>query len=333
MCTAFLAPLQGAIHFPRLTGGGASLENAPLAPGYFPWRLRRESHLDGGKLMKMPVGSRHRRATSAQWHSHCLNHRGELGTRDLKGYILYNPPFYTRRCVMRDLNRRDLLKISGAAAAGAALPSFATYQSTARPAPASYPEILREPDSIVAFTDDQTLPLIRQGQRWNSGSIAVELKPRGAGAATEIAVAIEAPGVALQRVRLRWLARMPEGTRILGDQWERSYGDLEWRGLMPERVLPWYFLAAGARAAHAYGVRTGAAAFCFWQADASGISMWLDVRNGGAGVDFGVPASGCCGDSFAPWRRRRNALSSGAVVLPRVVRSAAAACRSSVRRQ
>ena len=189
---------------------------------------------------------------------------------------------------MRELNRRDLLKISGAAAAGAALPSFAAAQSTARPVPASYPEILREPDSIVAYTDDQTIPLTRQGQRWNSGSLAVELKPRGTGAATEIAIAIEAPGVALQRVRLRWLARMPEGTRILGDQWERSYGDLEWRGLIPDRVMPWYFLAAGARATHAYGVRTGAAAFCFWQADAAGISMWLDVRNGGAGVDLGA---------------------------------------------
>jgi len=75
MCTAFLAPLQGAIHFPRLTGGFASLENAPLAPGYFPSRRRRESHLDGGRLMKMPVGGRHRRDMSTQWHSHCLNHR------------------------------------------------------------------------------------------------------------------------------------------------------------------------------------------------------------------------------------------------------------------
>ena len=73
MCTAFLAPLQAAIHLPRSTGGCVSLENAPLAPGYFPSRLRRESHLDGGKLVKMPVVSRHPRAMSAQWHSQRLN--------------------------------------------------------------------------------------------------------------------------------------------------------------------------------------------------------------------------------------------------------------------
>jgi len=69
MCTVFLAPLKGAIHFPGLTGGCASLWIAPLAPGYFPSRLRHESHLDGGKLMKMPVGSRHWRALFAQLHS------------------------------------------------------------------------------------------------------------------------------------------------------------------------------------------------------------------------------------------------------------------------
>ena len=188
---------------------------------------------------------------------------------------------------MHDLNRRDLLKISAAAAAGAVMPPFAAAQNSARPAPSAYPEILREPDSVVAFTDDQTLPLARQGRRWISGPVVVELRPRGTDAATELAVAIEAPGVALQRVRLRWLAPMPGGTRILGDHWERSYGDLEWRGLIPERILPWYFLAAGTDAAHAYGVRTGAAALCFWQADASGISLWLDVRNGGAGVNLG----------------------------------------------
>jgi alpha-galactosidase len=34
-------------------------------------------------------------------------------------------------------------------------------------------------------------------------------------------------------------------------------------------------------------VKTGANAFCFWQADAEGISLWLDVRNGGSGVQLG----------------------------------------------
>ena len=29
------------------------------------------------------------------------------------------------------------------------------------------------------------------------------------------------------------------------------------------------------------------AAFCFWQADPSGITLWVDVRNGGSGIELG----------------------------------------------
>ncbi len=100
-------------------------------------------------------------------------------------------------------------------------------------------------------------------------------------------VRIEAPEVPLLRVHLRWQAAVPERWRILNDQWERSYGDLEWRGLVGERVLPWYFLAFDGRATHGYGVATGASCFAFWQADPAGISLWLDLRNGGSAVRLG----------------------------------------------
>ena len=29
-------------------------------------------------------------------------------------------------------------------------------------------------------------------------------------------------------------------TEVLGDAWERSYGDLAWTHTIPDRVLPWY---------------------------------------------------------------------------------------------
>ncbi|MGW3307623.1 hypothetical protein ACWDG9_13680 [Streptomyces sp. NPDC001073] len=37
----------------------------------------------------------------------------------------------------------------------------------------------------------------------------------------------------------------PEDARILGDAWERGYGDLQWRTLQPDRALPWYALITG----------------------------------------------------------------------------------------
>src|SRR5262249_19126823 len=35
------------------------------------------------------------------------------------------------------------------------------------------------------------------------------------------------------------------------------------------------------------GVKTGASAICSWQADDGGVTLWLDVSNGGSGVELG----------------------------------------------
>src|SRR6185503_96451 len=89
------------------------------------------------------------------------------------------------------------------------------------------------------------------------------------------------------RLQLRWRGSLAPTRLIMGDAWERGYGDIEWRGLVPDRVMPWYFAAWDGRLTHGYGVRTGAKAFCFWQADAQGISLWIDVRSGGVGLELG----------------------------------------------
>ena len=47
------------------------------------------------------------------------------------------------------------------------------------------------------------------------------------------------PTTAVRRVRLRWNARLDSVRSILGDAWERGYGDLEWRGFVPDRVMIW----------------------------------------------------------------------------------------------
>jgi alpha-galactosidase len=70
---------------------------------------------------------------------------------------------------------------------------------------------------------------------------------------------------------------------FLGDHWERGYGDLQWRFLQPERVMPWYFAAHDAAAGSTFmaGVKVQPGALCFWTVDGAGISLWLDFRNGG----------------------------------------------------
>lgn len=170
------------------------------------------------------------------------------------------------------ISRRRLLTAS------TALPAVVLGQSIA--GSAAHVEILRLPDSVTAFVDRDAAPLTREGNRWTTSGIAVSTEPR------EQTIPVQIEADSLSRIRLRWRAKVPEFWRILNDDWERSYGDLEWRCMSGDRVLPWYFLAFDGQATHGYGVETGAAAFAFWQVDPDGISLWLDVRNGGSAVQL-----------------------------------------------
>ena len=90
----------------------------------------------------------------------------------------------------------------------------------------------------------------------------------------------------VMRILFRWNAAIPDEAKILGDAWERGYGDFEWRGRNPERIMPWYFYLADRDIFYGIGVKTGANALCFWQTGNSDISLYLDVRCGTYGVEL-----------------------------------------------
>jgi hypothetical protein len=125
--------------------------------------------------------------------------------------------------------------------------------------------------------------LSRVGERWRGGEVLVETTVQEKG----LQVALSSPAMPVAVVHLRWVVRVDPGLRALGDAWERSYGELGWRDLIPERVMPWYFATHDGVACHGYGVKTDAAALCFWQLDPEGVSLWLNVTNGGDGVALG----------------------------------------------
>jgi len=141
--------------------------------------------------------------------------------------------------------------------------------------------LLGAPDSVAVQTDDRWLRLQQGGGgHWVSGDIIVA-------AGGDLCVALSSPSVPIRRVKLRWQREVQSPLLFLNDHWERGYGDLEWRGLVPERPLPWYFLTHDGARTHGYGVKTGPNAICFWQVDHAGVTLWLDVRNGGVGVQLG----------------------------------------------
>ena len=148
-------------------------------------------------------------------------------------------------------------------------------------------KLLGAPDMVIAFAGKDRFVLARQGDAWAGSGISVRFRTTEARAGAETAILVHAPKAALTRIHLRWQLALKPGLRYMGDHWERSYGDLAWRGLEPDRALPWYFLASDGARTLAAGVKTNPAAFCFWQIDGGGVSLWLDLRNGGSGVMLG----------------------------------------------
>ena len=86
-------------------------------------------------------------------------------------------------------------------------------------------------------------------------------------------------------VELHWDTAEDDDNFVLGDAWERSYGDLEFRKLSEnDRAMPWYFIATDKKECFCFGVKTQPNSFVSFKYDMDGITAIVDVRNGGNGV-------------------------------------------------
>lgn len=90
-------------------------------------------------------------------------------------------------------------------------------------------------------------------------------------------------------LHLRWNEPMRTDVKILGDAWERGYGDLEWRAMDKERRMPWYMAISNGsdacldyhgRLTECFGVGVQPNAMALWSCDECGVSLCLDVRCG-----------------------------------------------------
>ncbi|WP_218639582.1 hypothetical protein [Paenibacillus sp. FSL A5-0031] len=145
-------------------------------------------------------------------------------------------------------------------------------------------DLLTNPDNVEVEWEEGWVRASFRSREWYAGETVISFETM----ANRMAVRLSAGQTPVRRLHLRWQRELVSGgMRVLGDQWERGYGDLEWRGLVAEREMPWYFLLSEGGRTHGYGVETGTSSFCYWQADAGGISLTLDVRCGEAGVLLG----------------------------------------------
>jgi alpha-galactosidase len=193
------------------------------------------------------------------------------------------------------LPRRTFLQQSAAAlGASLALPDVMTRAIAGRPharAARGFVDVTRAPDAITLRAADGDLQLAAgPNGTWNGPGVQL----RTIHTSDALRVELVSSSAHVKRVGLRWRERLDDTREILGDAWERAYGDLAWRGFEPDRVMPWYVAMWDGARTHSYGVRTGAGAFCCWYADPAGISLWADVRSGAAPLELGDRALTVC---------------------------------------
>lgn len=141
------------------------------------------------------------------------------------------------------------------------------------------------PSNVFIETDDSYTSLEPAGQGiWTGDNIQVAIKSTNSDCQ---AVALSSPSVPVRRIHLRWNRNIDSGVRLLGDAWERGYGNFEWKHISLNQLMPWYFMMNDGKLTNGYGVKTSPNAMAFWQADTKGISLWLDVRCGTQGVRLG----------------------------------------------
>jgi len=138
---------------------------------------------------------------------------------------------------------------------------------------------INRPDFIELTTETKTVTAKWENDDYNLDDINVKLNQDN----EHLAIFLTAQTSKVKWIKLRWNNK---NVRFLGDAWERGYGDMEWKGMNPNRFMPWYFCAKSEAKSICYGVKVRPSAMCFWQVDSLGMTLFLDVRCGGSGVNL-----------------------------------------------
>lgn len=142
---------------------------------------------------------------------------------------------------------------------------------------------INRPDFIELTTETKTVTAKWENDDYNLDDINVKLNQDN----EHLAIFLTAQTSKVKWIKLRWNnLSWDKNVRFLGDAWERGYGDMEWKGMNPNRFMPWYFCAKSEAKSICYGVKVRPSAMCFWQVDSLGMTLFLDVRCGGSGVNL-----------------------------------------------
>lgn len=140
---------------------------------------------------------------------------------------------------------------------------------------------IRLPDE-VRITTAKGEAILDESLRFDGGEVLLGLD-RG----LTVSVRTETLGVSF--IYLKWKLSFDGHVKVLGDAWERGYGDLEWRTIEPDRKMPWYMAISNGsdsstdyagRLTQCFGVGVLPNAMALWSCDGGSVTLCLDVRCG-----------------------------------------------------
>lgn len=97
---------------------------------------------------------------------------------------------------------------------------------------------------------------------------------------------IESTHAPIRKIELVWEHKPAEGAKILGDHWERGYGDLAWRNPEDTSIMPWYFMEWTGETLVCFGVKTQPNALCGWKLEEDTVALVADISSGKSAVQL-----------------------------------------------
>ncbi len=145
-------------------------------------------------------------------------------------------------------------------------------------------QLVHLPQKVFVKLDDGIHELKSSDkQTWTYKDITVKLQYNHA----DLSASVHSPTMALHNVQLQWNYATPSTSIVLGDHWERTYGDVHFQPALFNRKLPWYFVQHNGAATTCFGVKTACNSICYWQLGDGKMQLTMDTTNGGSGVKLG----------------------------------------------
>jgi len=175
------------------------------------------------------------------------------------------------------MNRRNFVQLGGTGLAALLFLKHANAFEAAQ-------EMVHLPAKVFIKLDDGLHELQSSDkQTWIYKAVIVNLNYKGDG----LTVSVHSPKDPLHNIQLQWDYAQPKSATVLGDHWERTYGDVHFEAPVFSKKMPWYFVQHNGTNTTCFGVKTGCNTICYWQLGDGKMQLTLDTASAGVGVNLG----------------------------------------------